>query len=564
MGTIKSSRTLFFTTSPRSPHKLIPEIKLLVDSFSGQIWSGRAGCQKAFAEVLASASAFHGQTSKKYSEFSARDRITRSPQGLGFVDLSPTICLTDAGNEFIYGRRPHEIFFRQLLKFQIPSIYHSEAKKLKGTFWGHPYLEIIRLIRDLKFLSPDEFRIFALQLTDFRKYDEIKQAIVSFRKEKTRHAGAYKKFVDDTMTEEVMRIYSTEIESGQFATRQSKTTNAKSFIAKMKRNMKDYTDACFRCLRYTEMFLSDGRSLRIAPDKLEEIDYVLATVDRNPIFLNDKKRYKEYLFSSLEPRLLSDDRDKLEDTLMRFHSFTKRELAGKSIIELKDLRDEAVHRKRIAVVQEQERELKSYALYQEVVDTFDQIISEEIYDAPLFLEWNTWRAMTMLDGGRITGNFKVDDTGKPISTAQGNMPDIECDYDDFALSVEVTLQRGQRQYEAEGEPVTRHYANLSKQSGKETFCLFIAPTISKATWAHFFGLNQIKNIAAYGGTPKIVPLELDTFMKLVENSYTYAETPKPSDVRSFLQDAIKAIMQSEDENDWQKKIQNCVDYWLIA
>ena len=41
----------------------------------------------------------------------------------------------------------------------------------------------------------------------------------------------------------------------------------------------------------------------------------------------------------------------------------------------------------------------------------------------------------MLDGGRITGNFKVDDTGKPISTAQGNMPDIECDYDDFALSV---------------------------------------------------------------------------------------------------------------------------------
>ena len=105
---------------------------------------------------------------------------------------------------------------------------------------------------------------------------------------------------------------------------------------------------------------------------------------------------------------------------------------------------------------------------------------------------------------------------------------------------------------------------MSKQSGKETFCLFIAPTISKATWAHFFGLNQIKNIAAYGGTPKIVPLELDTFMKLVENSYTYAEAPKPSDIRSFLQDVIKAIGQSEDENDWQKKIQDCVDCWLIA
>lgn len=564
MGTIKTSRTLFFTTSPRSPHKLIPEIKLLVDHFSGQVWSGRAGCQKAFADVLAATSTFHGETSKKYSEFSARDRITRSPQGLGFVDLSPTIRLTDAGKEFIYGRRPHEIFFRQLIKFQIPSIYHSEAKKVKGTFWGHPYLEIIRLIRDLEFLSPDEFRIFALQLTDFRKYEEVKEAIVSFRKEKAGHTGVYKKFVDETMTEAVMKIYAVEIEAGQFATRQSKTTNVKSFTAKMKRNMKDYTDACFRCLRYTEMFLSDGRSLRIAPDKLEEIDYVLATVDRNPVFLHDKKRYKEYLFSSSEPRLLSDDRSRLEDILMRIHSYTKRELAERSIAELKDLRDEAVQRKRTAVVQEQERELKSYALYQEVVDTFNQIISEEIYDAPLFLEWNTWRAMTMLDGGQIIGNFKVDDTGKPTSTAQGNMPDIECDYDDFALSVEVTLQRGQRQYEAEGEPVTRHYANLSRRSGKETFCLFIAPTINKATWAHFFGLNQIKNIAAYGGTPKIIPLELDAFMKLVENSYTYSENPKSADVRMFLQGAIEAVAQSEDENDWRRRIQHCVDRWLTA
>lgn len=64
MGTIKSSRTLFFTTSPRSPHKLIPEIKLLVDSFSGQIWSGRAGCQKAFAEVWHPQVRFMGKLQK--------------------------------------------------------------------------------------------------------------------------------------------------------------------------------------------------------------------------------------------------------------------------------------------------------------------------------------------------------------------------------------------------------------------------------------------------------------------------------------------------------------------
>ncbi len=564
MGNIKTSRALFFTTSPRSPHKLIPEIQLLVEKFSGQTWSGKNGCQKDFAKALADASSFHGETSKKYSEFSARDRITRSPQGLGFVDLSPTVQLTDAGREFVYGKRPHEVFFRQLIKFQIPSIYHSEAKKIKGTFWGHPYLEIIRLVRDLEFLTPDELRIFALQLTDFRKYDEIKQAVVNFRKEKSQHTGMYKKFVDDTMTAAVAKIYSKEIELGQFSTRQSKTTTAKSFIAKKKRNMHDYADACFRYLRYTEMFLSDGHSLRIAPDKADEIDYILATEDRNPVFLNDPEEYKKYLFSPSNPQLLSDDRGKLEDALMRFYSFTKRELEGKSVSELKDLRDEAVARKRAKIVEQQKKELKSYALYQEVIDTFDQIISEEIYDAPLFLEWNTWRAMTMLDGGEITGNFKIDDTGKPISTARGNMPDIECDYGDFSLSVEVTLQRGQRQYEAEGEPVTRHYAKLKKRTGKETYCLFIAPTINKATWAHFWGLNQIKNITAYGGKPQIVPIELDVFMKLVENSYTYTETPTPSDVRRFLQSAIDAVECAADENEWRNKIHEYAARWLIA
>ena len=249
---------------------------------------------------------------------------------------------------------------------------------------------------------------------------------------------------------------------------------------------------------------------------------------------------------------------------MRHFSYTKRELSGKTINELKDLRDRSVQAKRTAIVQKQTEELKSYALYQEVIDTYNEILSDEIYDAPLFLEWNTWRAMTMLDGGSIKGNFKIDDLGRPISTAQGNMPDIECDYGTFALSVEVTLQRGQRQYESEGEPVTRHYAQLQKAKGKTTYCLFIAPSINRATWAHFFGLNQIKNITAYGGKPKIVPLELDSFMRLIENSYTNEGVPHAQEVQNFLQTAIDEIENSIDETDWRKRISACADRWLVA
>ena len=169
----------------------------------------------------------------------------------------------------------------------------------------------------------------------------------------------------------------------------------------------------------------------------------------------------------------------------------------------------------------------------------------------------------MLDGGEIRGNFKFDDMGQPLSTASGNMPDIECDYGEYALSVEVTMQSGQRQYEAEGEPVARHYGQLKKKSGKDTYCLFIAPTINAATLAHFYGLNHLP-IALYGGKSKIIPLELDQFMKLVENSYNYRTQPVPTDVRGFLDLVLQQGDLAADENDWRLRIQACVDNWLVA
>ena len=178
-------------------------------------------------------------------------------------------------------------------------------------------------------------------------------------------------------------------------------------------------------------------------------------------------------------------------------------------------------------------------------------------------EYNTWRAMTMLDGGNIKGNFKFDDKGQPLSTAVGNMPDIECDYVDFSLSVEVTLQAGQRQYETESEPVARHYGQLKKRTGKETYCLFIAPTINTSTLAHFYALNHME-ISYYGGKSKIIPLELEQFMKLVENSYTYINQPNPSDVQQFLDAVIEQGELSKNEIEWQSCIQNCVDEWLVV
>ena len=126
------NKLLFFTTSPRTPAKMIPEIKLLSEKFSGKSWNKLT--QEAFINELAHSDFFEGKGSPFDKAFSARDRINRAPKALGFIDLNPCVALTEAGNFFIYGKRPQEIFLRQLLKFQLPSPYHSGEQKYYRDF----------------------------------------------------------------------------------------------------------------------------------------------------------------------------------------------------------------------------------------------------------------------------------------------------------------------------------------------------------------------------------------------------------------------------------------------
>lgn len=562
MAQIKN-KILFFTTSPRTPVKMIPEIRLLCENFSGEEWNRTT--QEKFIDKLVESSFFEGKGFPKDKAFSARDRITRAPKSLGFVDLKPKITITGAGEELIYGKRPQEIFLRQLLKYQLPSPYHIENQNTVGTFCVRPYLEIIRLIRDLEYLTFDEFKIFAVQITDYHKYDAIKSAILQFRKDKETHKGEYRRFANEVWENAIYDIYSEYIIAGKTKTRETLDTSLKNFIKTKKSNMRDYTDACFRYLRYTGLvsIRHENRSVSIFSDKIVEVDYILKYVPRDPVYVDNIYEYKRYLFNAKIPTLYTDNKEKLVDILMRIGSFSKRELIGRTLNQLKDIKDEVTRQHKEAVIREQVTKIKSYALYSEIIDTFNEIVSDEYYDAPLMLEYNTWRAMTMLDGGCIKGNFNLDDAGQPLSTATGNMSDIECDYDNFALSVEVTMQAGQRQYESEGEPVARHYGQLKKRVGKDTYCLFIAPTIHAATLAHFYGLNHI-DIALYGGKSKIIPIELDQFMCLVEHSYNYKTRPYPSDIRQFLDAAIEQCEISSDENEWKERLQKCVNEWLIA
>jgi hypothetical protein len=552
------SKIIFVTTSPRTPAKMIPEIELLNTHFSGQIWN--TNTQRAFMELLKEENFFNGEGTNDPA-FSARDRINRAPKSLGFVVLSPTIRLTPAGTELVEAKRKEEIFLRQLLKFQIPSPYHKPTDN-SAEFWVKPYLELFRLVRHFGSLKFDELMLFGLQLVDYRQFETIVAKIDKFRIEKAQNEGNYKKFRAKYLEQELIDIYSNDISSGNTKTRETNDASTAKFLKTKASNMRDYADACFRYLRATGLVNIShlGKSISIVPEKIQEVDYFLSNADREPCFVNNESQYVAYLGNPLIPALLTDNRELLEQKIrIEFPHLQISETL--SLQEIKNIFADELENRKETIITEQIDAIKDYRSFEDINTTFTQILENSLYDTPLMLEWNTWRAMTMLDGGNIKANLKFDDFGNPMSTAQGNMADIICDYGDFELTVEVTMQSGQRQYETEGEPVTRHLAKLKKETNKPAYCLFIAPNINDACIAHFYALHKM-NISYYGGTSTIVPLPLNVFQKMVDDSYKASYIPEPRHVKRFIDRSNEIANECDNEKVWYEKITNEALNWL--
>ncbi len=553
-----SSKTLFITTSPRTPEKMIPEIELLAAGFSGMKWNRET--QVAFMNLLRESDFFDGQGVKDPA-FSARDRITRAPKSLGFVSLQPCISLTPAGHALLTSKRKDEVFLRQMMKFQLPSPYH-EPKSDAAVFCVRPYLEMLRLVRTLGTLKFDELHIFGMQLTDYHNFEKIVSKIKDFRAAKAQESH-YKKFRKNYLDAELRQIYKERIESGNTKTRESEDRSLMKFLEIQSSNMRDYADACFRYLRATGVVAVShiGKSLSIVPERIEDVDFLLKSVSREPVRLNSEQEYVAYLGDASRPMLLTDNYDRLTEK-MRNNFPEVRIEEGTTIDELKNTLSELLHERKENFIAEQVREIKDYRLYDDIQNTYNDIEERNIYDAPLMLEWNTWRAMTMLDGGEIKANLNFDDFGIPLSTAAGNKADIVCDYGDYMVCVEVTMAGGQKQYEMEGEPVTRHLGKLRTSSGKPCYCLFVAPSINPACVAHFYMLHRV-NLAIYGGSLTIVPLPpLAVFRKMLEDSYGADYTPNPSHVRNFFEASNHFAAECNSEVEWYEKITHKALHWL--
>jgi hypothetical protein len=467
--------------------------------------------------------------------------------------------LTAAGDALLSGKRTHEVFAKQLFKFQLPSPFHRIPSR-RG-FNVRPYLELLRLVKVLGDVSKTETALFFLQLTDYQKFDTTVEAIRQYRLEARAHSGNRKKFDQAIFRREIEKIYAEEIAAKLLKTRESEEVSLAKFISTKRSNSLDYADAFIRYLRSTQLISFQKRTFRlmIAPSRVEEVDFLLSTVNRQALTFKDEEEYKGYLFDLGVIRLLTDDRSYLEAKLNKLN---RRFGSGLSIEGLKDLLEITEEETISGVIETTQRELRDFAEFDDILEVFDDILVKKATpDPPLYLEWNSWRAFVMLnDAKEIAGNFRFDLDGQPLSTAPGNVPDIRIDYEEFQLIVEVTMSSGSRQYEMEGEPVARHFGRLQLSSSVPVYCLFIAPRINENSMAHFFNLNRMRT-ALYGGRTRIIPISVDQFIRLLNRARD--ERFHRRDSLRLLLDAItNENLRLEDESGWMPFIDDAIEEWM--
>lgn len=66
----------------------------------------------------------------------------------------------------------------------------------------------------------------------------------------------------------------------------------------------------------------------------------------------------------------------------------------------------------------------------------------------------------------------------------------------------------------------------------------------------------------YGGKSTIIPLPLNVFQKMIEDSYKVDYTPNPKQVRAFLEASNAFAKNADNETTWYRQIIDKALHWL--
>lgn len=580
MVATNKSRAWFFPTSPRSPYKIQGELRLL-KRLEGSAWNKET--QIEFAHLLQSYPDFDGNISPSDPAFSARDRATRAPRLLGFVHFPKrasggNLRFTEVGNAFINARDEEQIliFQRQLAKVQFFSPLHKTGGFEKMSV--RPLMVMIKFLLELETMSKEEVALFAATLTDHREFMNRLKAVREYRlRLKELPARERKIYRKDFALNWVAEIYSEDIDVGNTRLREG----GGNFLRTKYQTLRDYADSTIRYLRSTGLFTINphGQRLTLLHASIDDAKFLLERYGMGPSdysCLAYDDYIEQYLGNPSLPEIRKDDPVRQAEDISRMigHLST---YDPRNASELSQSYQQASSNlEKLQVIGQMEQQLGRIQIRNEartirqdftaslknIKSCYQEIASRqsEILDKPLMYEWNTWRAMVLInDAVNVQGNFAADPDGNPVTTAGGGKPDILVEYASFWLNVEVTLSSGVRQYEMEGEPISRHLGDLQKErveSGdtRPVFGIFVAETIPDTVIGHLITLARFINQRARGPI-RIIPMKRTVFELFMESALQHPHFNHRV-LKKFFDDAFSLEALRMGELDWMSYIES--------
>ncbi len=511
---------------------------------------------------------------QEYQDPPMRGRQSVNPLNkLGFAIARQgydSIRITNLGNLFL--NEDYDIgyiFFRSLLKLQFPNPWSNDFSKKDG-FNIMPLIGVLHLIYELdrcevkKGLSKKEFCLFVPTLINFEQIEEQVKKIINYRQQKGK-----------TEKEKFAKQYIKEFYgiSGDIT---DKKIN----------NIFDYGDNIIRYLRLTKYLqvrsdaLGEHWRIDLEPTRLTQIEQIIKKYNGQMFRFESIKDYLDWIADIDLPELpwekigkLREIIENLRKTIIDYSNAKGLKLDGVkkkySISEKIELMPKKELLKYLEELRKMNLELKVSEKKKELKYNSEQINKTiKILEDPKQikkLEPEQFEklindALLMIDDELlIKPNFPVDDNGEPISHAPGKKADIECYYESFNATCEVTLDRSNRQWVRETQPVMRHLREFENSNiGKEAICIFIAPSINNDTYSIFF--NSV--VHEYDGRKqKIVPITTQQFANILRKLLKNIEKEEKNTHEELLKLFNELINKAEVARgftEWANMIQKIV------
>jgi len=332
----------------------------------------------------------------------------------------------------------------------------------------------------------------------------------------------------------------------------------------------DYSDTTVRYSRMTGLFTVTADKLALREDRVDLAHVLLKT----PPSMLSKDDFLNSFYDCALPGLPTDDQRFVLSQIDQLQSEISK-LGEKPLAAIPRFPDISQLKTARQKLEQQILTLKEIDFYRrqaqedqlaEIRDVFDSIQRREIIGGsdylPAWAEWAVWRVLLAIDSIKCpinkTRNFEIDSELNPIHNARPGVSDMVFEYEgQFMVPVEVTLNTGENQYSAEGEPVPRHVRDIAENNaGAEVIALFVAPSINP-TAAHEFFKGDIYSMKT--GTElhlSIIPLTMKQLVTLMPGG-THG-CGNPDELHAIMKQLLDLRNGCSVGRDWVTKI----DQWF--